>query len=327
VNTDVTVIVPAYNAEATLGDTLDALEAQDHPPVDVIVVDDGSTDRSPDIARKYVGRSRHRVTVLEQDNKGPAAARNRGVEATDADIIVFLDADCVPPPDWLAALTGALNDDVVGASCGYFPVNPEHLVARFVDHEIARRQERSLGKEVDVLATYATAYRRDAFLAAGGFSTDFRTASGEDFDLAFTLHQKGGRLLFTDAGRVGHHHPPSLDIYLRQQYHRGYWRVPMYLRNRDKFVRGDSYTGYEAQTQFILANLAVLSLPATAVHAAAPALGLGLLLVSNLPLGIWAARSEPSMLLVAPVLASLRSLAGSAGVYAHLVDRLLGRVG
>ena len=326
-STDVAVIVPAYNAEGTLGDTLDALETQDHPPVDVIVVDDGSTDRSSAIARDFAGRSRHRVTVLEQDNRGPAAARNRGVEAADAEVIVFLDADCVPPPGWLAALTGALADDVVGVSCGYFPTNPEHLMARFVDHEIARRHERSLGKEVDALATYATAYRRDAFLAAGGFNTDFRTASGEDFDLAFTLHQRGGRLLFTDTVQVGHRHPCDLVTYLRQQFHRGYWRVPMYLRNRDKFVQGDSYTGYEAQSQFILANLALLSLPAVAVHTAAPALGLGLLLVSNLPLGIWAARREPSMLLVAPVLASLRSFAGSAGVYAHLVDRLLGRIG
>ena len=126
---------------------------------------------------------------------------------------------------------------------------------------------------------------------------------------------------------MGHHHPAALGTYLRQQFHRGYWRVPMYLRNRDKFLRGDSYTGYEAQIQFILANMAVLSLPLTVVHPAAPALGLGLLLASNLPLGIWAARHETAMIVVAPVLASLRSLAGSTGVYAYLADRLLGRVG
>jgi glycosyltransferase involved in cell wall biosynthesis len=326
VSAEVAVIVPAYNAEATLGDTLEALEAQEHSSVEIIIVDDGSTDSSSTIAREFAERSRHRVTMLEQENKGPAVARNRGVEATDANIIVFLDADCVPPPGWLAALTGTLADDVVGVSCGYFPANPEHLVARFVDHEIARRQERSLGKEVDALATYATAYRRDAFLAVGGFSTDFRTASGEDFDMAFTLHERGGRLLFTDAAQVGHHHPADLSTYLRQQFHRGYWRVPMYLRNRDKFVRGDSYTGYEAQAQFILTNLAVLSLPAAAVHAAVPALGVGLLLLSNLPLGIWAARHEASMLFVAPVLASLRSLAGSVGVYTYFLHRLTGRV-
>ena len=322
----VAVIVPVYNADSTVGSTLEALEAQDHPPVEIIIVDDGSTDSSSTISRKFAERSRHHVTVLEQDNKGPAVARNRGVEATNADIVVFLDADCVPPPGWLTALSAALEGDVVGVSCGYTTENREHLVARFVGHEIDRRQERSLGKEVDTLATYATAYRRDAFLAAGGFSTDFRTASGEDFDLAFTLHQRGGRLFFSDAARVGHHHPADLGTYLRQQFYRGYWRVPMYLRNRDMFVRGDSYTGYEAQAQFILTNLAVLSLPAAAVHTAAPAIGLGLLLASNLPLGLWASHREPSMLLVAPVLASLRSLAGSAGVYAHLLDRILGRL-
>ena len=321
------VVIPVYNAEATLGDTLDALEAQEHPPVEVIVVDDGSTDRSPTIARGYADSSRHRVTVLEQDHQGPAAARNRGVETTDADIIMFLDADCIPPPDWLMTLSGALIDDVVGVSCGYYPANAEHLVARFVDNEIARRQERYLGKNVDALATYATAYRRDAFLAAGGFSTDFRIASGEDFDFAFNLQKHGGRLIFTNDTRVGHHHPANLGIYLRQQFYRGYWRVVIYLHNIDKFVHGDSYTGYEAQTQFVLANLAILSLPAATVHAAAPAIGLGLLLASNLPLGLWASRREPSMLLFAPLLASLRSLAGTAGVYAYFVDRLLGRIG
>ena len=323
----VTVIVPVYNADPTVGSTLEALETQDHPPFEIIVVDDGSTDRTSTIARGFAESSRHNVTILEQENKGPAVARNRGVEATDADIVVFLDADCVPPPGWLTALTTAVEGGVVGVSCGYTTHNPEHLVARFVGYEIDRRHERSLGREVDTLATYATAYRRDAFMAAGGFSTDFRAASGEDFDLAFTLNQKGGQLLFSDATRVGHHHPDDLATYLRQQFHRGYWRVPMYLRNRDKFVRGDSYTGYEAQVQFILANLAVLSLPLAAVLPGAPALGLGLLLLSNFPLGIWAARYEASMLFVAPALASLRSLAGSAGVYAYILHRLTGRIG
>jgi glycosyltransferase involved in cell wall biosynthesis len=86
------VIVPAYNAESTIGKCLDALERQNIPrdEYEVIVVDDGSTDNMPGIVKRFP------VKYISQQNKGPASARNRGAGEAKGEIILFTDSDCVP---------------------------------------------------------------------------------------------------------------------------------------------------------------------------------------------------------------------------------------
>ena len=108
-----------------------------------------------------------------------------------------------------------------------------------------------------------------------------------------------------------------------QQYSRGYWRVEMYLRNRDRIIKGDSYTGHEAQVQFILSNCALVSPLLMLISPYFLAIGFGMLLLSNLPLGLWAFRREKKFLLIAPLLASLRSLAGTIGAYVYAIKNIL----
>src|SRR5438874_11533006 len=96
----VTVVVPARNAEATLGRTLDAIASQClDEPWETIVVDDGSSDGTVAIAERAPGG----VTLLRADAAGPAAARNRGAEAARGEVLAFTDADCFPAPGWLGA--------------------------------------------------------------------------------------------------------------------------------------------------------------------------------------------------------------------------------
>ena len=91
---DVSIVIPAFNAAATMGECLAAVAAQatDHGHCDVIVVDDGSSDETPLVAAE------HGATVIRQANQGQAAARNAGVQRSTAGIVVFTDADCVPAP-------------------------------------------------------------------------------------------------------------------------------------------------------------------------------------------------------------------------------------
>lgn len=118
----VSVVIPVYNAEATLQRALDSVRAQTHPAFEVICVDDGSRDGSVTLARGYAAGSAFALQVIEQPrNAGAAAARNRGVEQATGDVIAFLDADDVWSPDKLARQLDAMQRqglDLIGGHSG-----------------------------------------------------------------------------------------------------------------------------------------------------------------------------------------------------------------
>ena len=105
--TEISIIVPVFNAAATLGDCLDALLRQDVPAAsyEVIVVDNNSMDDSMAVARK-----RSTVRLLSETRQSAYAARNRGIRAATGNLIVFTDADCVPKSNWLSRLRERLAD-------------------------------------------------------------------------------------------------------------------------------------------------------------------------------------------------------------------------
>ena len=140
------------------------------------------------------------ITRIQQENQGPAAARNRGAEAATGEILVFTDADCVPEPGWLERLLSAFDDGVAGVGGTYTCANPERRLARVIQAEIARRHAQ-FGDRVDFLGSFNLAYRADVFRAVKG---DDRTPGlGEDNDLAYRIEASGG-LAFTEAA-VAHH--------------------------------------------------------------------------------------------------------------------------
>lgn len=103
----VSVIVPVYNGERYLAEALDSILAQDYRPVEVIVVDDGSTDRSGEIARSF-----NDVRYLRQENQGPAAARNNGMAAANGGFLSFCDADDLLRPTKVSAQVAYLGEHV-----------------------------------------------------------------------------------------------------------------------------------------------------------------------------------------------------------------------
>lgn len=312
-----------YNAEKTIIQTLKGLENQTRNDFEVIVINDGSIDKSPKLVTEFKNQSELTIKLINQINSGPAKARNVGVKQSKGDIIIFLDSDCVPPKNWVKEMIKPLKGNIVGCNCGYKVKNKESLIARYVDYEIAKRHEKLMGKCIDTIGSYSASFLKEIFTKANGFSTEYPIASGEDFDLAFNIRKMGYDLVFIDKTFVYHYHPDSLRNYLKQQFARGYWRVKMYLRNRDKILKGDSYTGHEAQVQFILSGLVFLSIPLAVIN---PLLLLAfvILLFSNMPLGLWISKKEKKFIVIAPVLASMRSLAGTLGVFMYFVRMIYG---
>lgn len=272
------IIIPAYNAQKTLAECLAACLGQDYPDFEVIVVDDGSTDSTSDVAQQFETVQYHR-----QINGGPSSARNTGARLATGEILVYTDADCVPQPDWLTQLAAGFGEGIVAVGGTYAIANPSAPLARIIQAEIALRHRKFKG-DVDFLGSFNVAYRRAAFEAVGGFDESYRQASGEDNDLAYRLHDQSGRMVFNPKAVVSHYHPERLVAYLRTQSRHGYWRVKLY-REHPRRAGGDQYAGWPdllapplgLALPFLLILLAVAG-AVTGLGTLAATLGLGLLL-------------------------------------------------
>jgi cellulose synthase/poly-beta-1,6-N-acetylglucosamine synthase-like glycosyltransferase len=242
----ISVIVPAYNAAATLGRCLAALSEQTLPPGEILVVDDGSRDETVEIAHLYD------VHVISQANAGPAAARNTGASVASGDLLLFTDADCAPARDWVERLAAPFVDLTVVGAKGIYQTNQAEPVARFVQIEYEDKYDRMRGQEgIDFVDTYSAAYRRDIFLEAGGFDTSFPTASVEDQELSFRLAAAGRRLVFVPDARVTHIHDRTLVEYVQRKFWIGFWKALVTRRYPSKLAR-DSHTPQTLKLQMAL---------------------------------------------------------------------------
>ena len=314
----VSVIVPAYNAAGTLGACLEALRGQTvrRERYEVIVVDDGSTDQTAEIAGAHDGQ------VISQANAGPAAARNRGAEAARGDLLLFTDADCAPAENWIERMVQPFADaDVMGAK-GVYRTRQKALVARFVQLEYEGKYQYMAGRDqINFVDTYSAAYRRELFLENGGFDISFSTASVEDQELSFRLARKGYRLVFVPDAVVYHIHDTSVLEYWRRKFNIGYWKA-LLLRWHPERAVSDSHTPQVLKLQIGVVALLCLSLLLAPFWTQAlwGSLALGILfLLSSLSLLLRVARRDPAVVPVAPFLLLARALALGTGLAAGLV--------
>ena len=247
----ISVIIPARDSAGTLGACLAALgdQAGLAEPVEVVVVDDGSRDATASIA-EAAG-----AVVIRQASAGPAAARNAGAQRARGEILAFTDADCEPCRDWLAELVRPLADPGIVGAKGTYRTRQRSLVARFVQLEYESKYLRLAREKVlDFIDTYSAAYRREVFLANGGFDPLFPTSSVEDQELAFRLARKGYRFAFAPQAVVEHQHAATLWVYARKKFNIGYWKAVM-LRWLPERMLGDAHTPRSLQAQIVILAL------------------------------------------------------------------------
>lgn len=115
----VSVIVPVYNAAPWLERCLDSIIGQTYPSLEIILVNDGSGDASPEICRRYERSGSAKIIVVDQENGGPSRARNAGLEMAGGDAVMFADADDFLEPDMVAVMASAMERSGCGlALCG-----------------------------------------------------------------------------------------------------------------------------------------------------------------------------------------------------------------
>ncbi|MBI5740229.1 MAG: glycosyltransferase [Nitrospirae bacterium] len=317
------VIVPAYNAQKTINACLHSLVNQSIPGdmYEVIVVDDGSTDETPDI----IGRSP--VKCIRQTNRGPAAARNRGAQEAQGEIILFTDADCVPQKDWLEEMVKPLKNTGVAAVKGAYRTGQRSLTARFAQVEFEERFEMlKRAVSIDMVDTYSAAFRKSVFLSLGGFDPSFPVANNEDTDLSYRLSLEGHKMVFNPDAIVYHlNHPDSIKRYARLKFWRGYWRMVVYKRYPDKMLK-DSYTPQTLKLQILFLFLLFISLPlAPVLPRAAYSLmsaAFGLFILTSVPFTLLALRKDFIVGVLSLFFLSLRALSlGMGSIWGILHSR------
>lgn len=218
------IIIPARNNAPTLPRVLTALQEQVSPRDHVMVVDDGSTDSTPDVlaaARRVWG---DRLHGLRQAAAGPAAARNAGVAAGQSPLLVFLGADCIPQPRWLArhqAVHRRFPEETVGCVgwVSWDPTIPPTPLMVWAEHGGDQNAFGLLAGQEWVSPRHATyganlSLKRSFFAPAGGYdAVRFPAYGWEDLELGLRLERQGFRLRFEPSARVWHaHRYPAAEV-------------------------------------------------------------------------------------------------------------------
>jgi O-antigen biosynthesis protein len=226
----VSVVVCSHNGGATIAHCLAGIAELDYPDYETIVVDDGSTDGTAEIAARFA------VRLIRTENSGLAAARNTGLAAATGDIVAYVDDDARPDPHWLRYVAAALM------TSGYAAVGGPNIAPRG-DGLVAEAVARSPGGPVHVLLSDREAehipgcnmaFWTERLREIGGFDPQFRVA-GDDVDICWQIHERGWRIGFHAGAVVWHRRRGSVRAFWRQQ--RGYGRAEALLERKwpDKY--------------------------------------------------------------------------------------------
>ena len=230
----ISVVIPMRNEAANIGRCLEALASQECMPFEVIVVDNDSTDTSREIvsncASDFPGLN---LVLAVEKRRGPAAARNKGIELASGVVIAFTDADCVPDKYWIQQICNAFNQDetldAVGGVERPFS-QPSTLIHKVVSATWLPPSERLRMRVIDnknewlegvFISTFNCAIKRSCLEAIGGFDELFYPC-GEDMDLWFRVLARGAKIVaWNPAIIVEHHQALSMRALARKMFFYG----------------------------------------------------------------------------------------------------------
>lgn len=210
----VSVVVASYNGARTLKACLESLTRLNYPDYEVILVDDGSTDTTPQVASVYKN-----IRCFRQDNQGLSAARNAGIAAATGEIVAFTDSDCRADEDWLYHLIGdLLNGDFAGIG-GHNLLPPEDswVAASVLVSPGGPAHVMLTDREAEHVPGCNMAFYKWALEEIGGFDPVFRKA-GDDVDVCWRLQERGYKIGFSPSGFVWHYRRSNVAAYLKQQH-------------------------------------------------------------------------------------------------------------
>lgn len=321
----VSVIIPAYNAQKTIKDCLSALSSQifSGDEYEIIVVDDGSTDNTPEIIKKEFPK----VRLISRKNAGPAVARNHGAKEAKGEIILFTDSDCCPRENWLEEMLKPFkaNPEIIGVK-GVYMTKQREITARFVQLEYEDKYDLMAKDEyIDFIDTYSAGFKREVFLSMNGYDENFPVACSEDAEFSFRLSNKGYKMIFIPGAIVSHIHPDRFIAYAKKKFKFAYWRMLAVKKNPNKLIK-DSHTPQIMKFQLLLSPVIVFFALGAPFCEYCLMLFTGLFgfyLILSLPFVFKAIKKDFMVGIISPLFLFSRSLAQFAGVLLGFKDTFI----
>jgi len=252
----ISVIIPALNEAEMIGRSLDHLALSDFPPnaFEVIVVDNGSTDRTREIASSYVGRLN--ISVLLRPGINISALRNAGVSEAQGEILAFLDADCLVPADWLKNAEIHLSNENAGIVGGSISIPADSRWPAWAWYGVGYAPK-------DATVSYVPSgnmlMRRATFMRLQGFDENLKTS--EDWDLCSRGRAAGISIRAVAAMAVVHlRTPQTLAEFCRRERWHGAHVAKMFQKNVRELssLRTVMFAGYTlACSAAVMAGIAV----------------------------------------------------------------------
>jgi|RhiMetdeSRZDD1v2_1073273.scaffolds.fasta_scaffold89715_2 GT2 family glycosyltransferase len=221
----ISVVVCSYNGARTIRDCCEGLVRLEYPNFEVIVVNDGSTDATPEIVSEYDFR------LISTANRGLSNARNTGWQEAKGEIVAYIDDDAYPDPHWLTYIaTAFMRTTHVGIGGPNLPPPGDGAIADCVANAPGGPVHVLLSDtEAEHIPGCNMAFRKTALQAIGGFDPQFRTA-GDDVDVCWRLQQQGWTIGFSPAAMVWHHRRNAVRTYWKQQ--QGYGKAEALLEKK-----------------------------------------------------------------------------------------------
>ena len=255
-NPRVAVLIPAYNEETVIVRTIRSVLNSDYTNLHIIVIDDGSLDRTAEVAREAYA-AEPRVQVLTKANGGKAAALNYALDRLEEDIYVGIDADTVIAADAISKLIPHFEDPRIGAMAGNAKVgNRVNLWTRwqaleYITSQNFERRALDLFHVVTVVPGAIGAWRTAPVKAAGGYPLN---TVAEDADLTMNLLEQGFRVDYEDRSLAFTEAPVNASGLMRQRFRWSFGTLQAVLKHRAAFVRN------KAMGLFALPNIIVFQM-------------------------------------------------------------------
>jgi peptidoglycan-N-acetylglucosamine deacetylase len=231
----VSVLIPAYNEESVIVSTVRSALASDYPHLEILVVNDGSTDRTAELVRQNFGRDR-RVRLLMQSNHGKPSALNHGLAEASGEITVSIDADTIVDPEAVPRLVRHFADPKVAAVAGNVKVmNRNRWITRwqaleYITSQNLEKRAFDLLNCIPVVPGAVGAWRTDVLRSSGGFSGD---TVAEDTDLTLTIRRNGWKILYDEEAIGRTEVPETVDTLVRQRFRWTFGTLQAVWKHRD----------------------------------------------------------------------------------------------